>query len=239
MQGMFGLFKNRAGGSKPSTDRRLAERFAADMLTCPVGKVVDMSATGMSLTSERKPTVRPGQVGGFPLMIGSRTFNLYGRVLRVNRRGMKGYDIGVVFINPDPRVVHILTSVARFGFVPKDGVAEDEPKAKAPQELAGPDAHSTAHVNRDPAGIYRLLGVPHDASDGQINDAFRQLARQYHPDLNRAADAQEQFIAIKQAYDLLRDPDRRQRYDRVGAAETPSAAREHAGQHANSTGNGG
>lgn len=221
---MFGLFRKHASAKSQSVDRRSNERFAADMLSCPVGKVVDLSIAGMSLTTDRRPTVKPGQVGGFPLSVGSRTFNLVGRVLRVRRLSIKQYEIGVAFVNPDQRVVHILTSVARFGFVPKDGVAEEAPRSNAVPETA---ASSPTPSNRDPAGIYRLLGVSPDASELQINEAFRTMARQYHPDLNRAADAQQHFIAIKQAYDVLRDNDRRQRYDRSGAAELPSAAREH------------
>jgi hypothetical protein len=222
---MFGLFRKDAAVKAQNIERRTHERFAADMLTCPVGKVVDLSIAGMSLTTDRKPTVKPGQVCGFPLSVGSRTFNLVGRVLRVRRKSIKQYEIGVAFVNPDQRVVHILTSVARFGFVPKDGAVEEARRNNPALDTA---AMNPASSNRDPAGIYRLLGVSPDASESQINEAFRTMARQYHPDLNRAIDAQQQFIAIKQAYDVLRDADRRQRYDRSGVADLPSAAREHA-----------
>src|SRR5256714_2601366 len=65
---------------------------------------------------------------------------------------------------------------------------------------------------------YVLLGVPRSASDEQIRSAYRKLARQYHPDVNSAADASERFKAVTEAYEVLTDPQRRQRYDMFGSA---------------------
>src|SRR5438132_1629672 len=64
---------------------------------------------------------------------------------------------------------------------------------------------------------YVLLGVPRSASDEQIRSAYRKLARQYHPDVNSASDASERFKAITEAYEVLTDPQRRQRYDMFGS----------------------
>src|SRR5947207_13353206 len=65
---------------------------------------------------------------------------------------------------------------------------------------------------------YALLGVPRQATDEQIRSAYRKLARQYHPDVNSAADASERFKAVTEAYEVLTDPQRRQRYDMFGSA---------------------
>src|SRR5207247_3164225 len=63
-----------------------------------------------------------------------------------------------------------------------------------------------------------LLGVPRSATDEQIRSAYRKLARQFHPDVNSASDAAERFKAVTEAYEVLTDPQRRQRYDMFGSA---------------------
>lgn len=69
--------------------------------------------------------------------------------------------------------------------------------------------------NRD---YYEILGLPRGASNEDIKAAFRKLARQYHPDVNKEADAEEKFKEINEAYGVLSDPDKRARYDRYGRA---------------------
>jgi curved DNA-binding protein len=64
---------------------------------------------------------------------------------------------------------------------------------------------------------YEALGVPRDASPEDIRSAYRRLARQYHPDVNKEPDAEDRFKEISEAYEVLRDPEKRQRYDRLGA----------------------
>ncbi len=68
-------------------------------------------------------------------------------------------------------------------------------------------------TNRD---YYEILGVQRNASPDEIKQAFRKLARQYHPDVNKAPDAEERFKEINEAYGVLSDPDKRARYDRFG-----------------------
>jgi molecular chaperone DnaJ len=65
---------------------------------------------------------------------------------------------------------------------------------------------------------YEVLGVPRDASDDDLKSAFRRLARQYHPDMNKSADAEENFKEINEAYAMLSDTDKRAAYDRFGHA---------------------
>src|SRR5256885_2891578 len=67
------------------------------------------------------------------------------------------------------------------------------------------------------ADYYALLGVARGATDEQIRSAYRRLARQYHPDVNKADDAAERFKQITEAYEVLTDPQRRQRYDMFGS----------------------
>jgi len=63
---------------------------------------------------------------------------------------------------------------------------------------------------------YEVLGVGRNASEDEIKSAFRKLARQYHPDVNKEPDAEEKFKEINEAYGVLSDADKRARYDRFG-----------------------
>ncbi len=65
---------------------------------------------------------------------------------------------------------------------------------------------------------YEILGVPHDADQKAIKDAFRKLALEYHPDRNKEAGAEERFKAIAEAYAVLSDPKKRADYDARGHA---------------------
>lgn len=70
--------------------------------------------------------------------------------------------------------------------------------------------------------LYEILGVSKDASDSEIKKAFRRRARELHPDVNKAADAEDQFKELNEAYDILSDPNKRAQYDRFGTI--PGAA---------------
>ena len=63
---------------------------------------------------------------------------------------------------------------------------------------------------------YAVLGVPRDASADAIKKAFRKLARQYHPDVNKASGAETKFKEVNEAYEVLSDPEKRKRYDALG-----------------------
>lgn len=64
---------------------------------------------------------------------------------------------------------------------------------------------------------YEVLGVDRSATGEQIQKSFRKLARQYHPDLNKEKDAESKFKEINEAYEVLSDPEKRKRYDTLGA----------------------
>lgn len=64
---------------------------------------------------------------------------------------------------------------------------------------------------------YQILDVPRGASQDDIKRAYRRLARKYHPDVSKEKDAEKRFKEIGEAYEVLKDPDKRARYDRLGA----------------------
>lgn len=67
-----------------------------------------------------------------------------------------------------------------------------------------------------PRDYYEVLGVSREASAEELKRAYRNLAKKYHPDINRAADAADKFKEIQAAYDTLSDDNKRQTYDRFG-----------------------
>ena len=65
---------------------------------------------------------------------------------------------------------------------------------------------------------YEVLGVTRTASADEIRRAYRRLARERHPDVNKSADAETRFAELQEAYDVLSDAEKRRAYDQFGAA---------------------
>jgi curved DNA-binding protein len=64
---------------------------------------------------------------------------------------------------------------------------------------------------------YRIMGVERDASQDEIKRAYRKLARKYHPDVSKEADAEQKFKELGEAYEVLKDPEKRKAYDQLGS----------------------
>lgn len=67
---------------------------------------------------------------------------------------------------------------------------------------------------------YEVLGLTKGASDDEIKKAYRKLSKQYHPDINKAEDAEDKFKEISEAYEILSDPQKKAAYDQYGHAGT-------------------
>ena len=63
---------------------------------------------------------------------------------------------------------------------------------------------------------YKILGVSRDAKPDEIRKAYRKLAKQFHPDVNKEAGAEEKYKEINEAYEVLKDPAKREKYDTLG-----------------------
>src|SRR4029077_7139199 len=64
---------------------------------------------------------------------------------------------------------------------------------------------------------YKILGVERTANEEQIKKAYRKLARKYHPDVSKEKDAEEKFKEVSEAYEVLKDAEKRKAYDTMGS----------------------
>ena len=68
---------------------------------------------------------------------------------------------------------------------------------------------------------YKVMGVARDATDAQIKQAYRKLARKYHPDVSKEKDAEARFKEVGEAYEVLKSPEKRAAYDQLGRDYRP------------------
>ncbi|MDF7808847.1 DnaJ C-terminal domain-containing protein [Pontiellaceae bacterium B12219] len=85
-----------------------------------------------------------------------------------------------------------------------------------PLEIGIPDG-GWSNMGVQYKDYYEVLGVPRNSTEAAIKKAYRKLAREFHPDVNKEAGAQKRFQEISEAYEVLGDSEKRKRYDQLGA----------------------
>jgi len=122
--------------------RRVHQRHSTDTVTCPLGTVHDLSATGMRISVKGYKLIQPGQVIPIRLKAGNTCLAVKARVVWVDKSwhmGLLGREIGFAFDGLKPDQVKVLDAVARFGFLPRGKAARQAfDAASNPQQNEAP-----------------------------------------------------------------------------------------------------
>lgn len=107
--------------------------------------------------------------------------------------------------------------------------SQPQQNQQSPHKIRTPTSLYMSTRNGQDKDFYKMLGVARSADKKQIKSAYRNLAKQYHPDANPNEDTTERFQEINRAYEVLNDPDLKQKYDMYGAAGVGTSAASDAG----------
>lgn len=212
-----------ASGSKGGNlaPRRHPRHLAKSKARCPLGEVLDLSAGGMRIACKGKPPLRPGRAATISVRTSAGEESLNVRCCWVKRADLLGrkHEIGLKFIGITDVQAQRLGVIAEYGFIPED----QQPKKRQPTTSAaasdsagGPEASSegaasgedgtlpAAQVDLELAEYYDTLELTPTATAAMVREAYRRLVRTCHPDVCDSDEARDRFLAIQQAYDILR-----------------------------------
>lgn len=198
---------------------RRHERHATDIVKCPLGDVVNVSASGIQLRCQGKPPLQPGGTARITLIFGDQQMSLVAQARWVRRRGllrggMRGqYEIGLRFLQLTVAKQKALESIGKYGFVAKEAPIRESRRPQPP-----PPPPPSVRLTIDLPDHYAALELKPGATEDAIRTAFRRLARQYHPDTTSDPDGEEKFQEVRAAYAILGDVARRRSYDRMWAS---------------------
>jgi DnaJ-domain-containing protein 1 len=217
---------------------RRAPRHEAHGLRCPLGELKDISTSGLRCQTQGKPSVTVGQVVPLVIRNEGQAIKVHAQVVWVRRLGgvmSKTFQIGVRFQSMTPKLERALDQLARFGYVnTSELVEENEPvpeprashaataaavQASAPSQHAAPGTaeggppRSVCDIEIE--DLYRVLEVLPTADDTTIKKAYHEQAKRWHPDVNKEEGAREKFEDVNKAFQVLRDPNLRRRYDQM------------------------
>lgn len=214
---------------KVQTQKPRAHRYRPQGFATPFGQVKDLSASGMQIYAFRKPPLEVGQCVSMRLSTAFQQVVVNARVAWV-RKIEDGYAAGFQFVDLLPPVKAAVEALAKHGFAetgagpgPRRGVHTHTGAAEEQQAKVGGKSIMEQRLHYE--DLYAMFGVAPDASPEDIQHAYRKLAQQLHPDRNDAEDAAEQFSRVTKAYSILKDPDKRKRYDEMRAVQKDLAAK--------------
>lgn len=208
---------------------RAAKRYRTVGVRCELGNVLDISESGLRMHVDGKCPVKVGDILALQLRDCAHQTTVRGCVVWV-KPANNGSTCGIAFIDIRPGTKEVIEQIAGVG----EALANDK-KAKEVAEAAkvasgGKNAvppSAADDKSQDQAkkpgvrasieieDLYELFALPNTATTDEINQAFRSMARNLHPDKNPLPDAAERFSQISKAYKILRDPELRARYDEM------------------------
>ena len=195
---------------------RRDERYDTSGMSCPLGDVVNLTASGMQIHTPRKPAVSRGELKQFVLRTATQTLTVSGSVVWRRRRSpLSGqYEIGIRFVDSRPAIREALVAFAKYGFV---GRGEQE---SSHEGVANATVHKSSKIVED---YYRILGVERRATQSEIRLAFWALAKANHPDVTSDPKAEVRFRRANEAREVLLDPMKRRRFDELFPSQENAA----------------
>ena len=194
---MFGLF----GGAKPTPqsliDKRRYPRFSTNVIACSLGDVVDLSAGGIRLRGRGKTPVCRGQIIPLTLKAHDSETVTKARVVHIRRVGLRTWEAGFAFVDLRPSLVNDIEHLGKTGEIPHWTYI---PPRMVRAEASLPD-------------YYGALGLKQNAKLEDIRKSFHARAKKFHPDVNPDPSASSKFVRVIEAYKILRDPEKRKKYD--------------------------
>lgn len=231
--------------AQPVSQRPRAERFVTQGFSCPLGELIDLSATGARVRLRRGADIEVRQAVMLRLQTQFQMLIVPGMVAW-KRRVDGEWQMGLHFHDLPPGMGEVLEQMARFGFAdtgqgpgsnrgvksapktapsappppPTTAAAASQSSSKPDQAAGGARPRGAAtsgpiQVAVEVEDLYAILRIEPGASDAQVQEAYRRLAKRYHPDLNGSVDAAMKFADISKAYSVLSDPIKRRRYDEM------------------------
>jgi DnaJ-domain-containing protein 1 len=198
---------------------RRAERFATMSLKCELGTITDLSETGLQIQLAPKRSTEPGSMLRLTVSSPMQKLSVTGQVVWSRKSLFKSSQAGVRFVNTPIQLARALVELAKHGFVDTASLAEPA-RSSEPSTAAGNNAGAKPHNVRASVQIedyYAALGISTDAREDHLTAAFRKLARELHPDVNKSPDAEQRFAFVAKAYATLKDPAKRMKYDALRA----------------------
>lgn len=205
-------FLSSLAGVEPSRKRAIQrgeERFGVESLPSSLGDVLDLSGCGARVRCRGRAAAAVGQVVGLKLRSDQFELTLKSRVVWVKRVGVRGCEMGFVFLQVRPALKEALRNLALYGFVPH-----------AEAHAARSERATKTHARPD---FYAVLRIREDATIEEIKTAHRDAAHRYHPDARQSPERVMMFEAVTEAYRVLRDPASRTQYDARRAAAKKKA----------------
>ncbi|MCE7974620.1 MAG: hypothetical protein DYG92_09925 [Leptolyngbya sp. PLA1] len=194
---------------------RAGERFGVSGLSCPLGEVVDISASGMRVRFSGSAPLSKGATATIAVTNEGQSVRVTARVIWIRKGGLlRANELGLQWVNVRPGIAAALVQLGRFGFVStQDATAAPDSPPPRPEPASSPPVTARIEVE----DLYAILGVPASATHEEIRRAFHTGAQLLHPDRNPSPEAAHRFAEISKAWKVLRDADLRERYDKLMA----------------------
>ncbi len=201
--------------SKVQIPRR-DKRYETLGMSCPLGDVLDLSASGMKIGSSGKPAVSKGELKQFVLRTTKQTLTLSGRVQWIRRQSplSKRYEIGVRFVDTRPSIREAVAAFAQYGFIGPGA------QKLSHERVASATIYKTSKVVED---YYKFLSVDRRATQPEIRRAFWVLAKANHPDVTSDPCAEARFRKAIEAREVLLDTMKRRRFDDLLSSQDKAA----------------